>query len=72
MKKGLRRSSKNSMIAGVCGGFAEYIGWDPVAVRILYVLISIISTAFPGLLFYIIAWLLIPKDSFDGKTIDIG
>jgi len=72
MKKRLRRSSKNSMIAGVCGGFAEYIGWDPVAVRILYVLISIISTAFPGLLFYIIAWLLIPKDSFDGKTIDIG
>lgn len=71
MKKRLRRSTTNAMIGGVCGGFAEYIGWDPVAVRILYVLLSIISTAFPGILFYLIAWVLIPKDSFGGKTIDL-
>jgi phage shock protein C len=50
------------MIAGICGGFAEYIGWDPVLIRLLYVLISIASVAFPGVLFYLIAWLIIPRE----------
>ena len=71
MKKKLRRSTANTMIAGVCGGVAEYFGWDPVIVRLLYVTISVISTAFPGIIVYIIAWLIIPKDTFNGKTIDI-
>lgn len=60
--KKLYRSSTNCMIAGVCGGIAEYIGWDPTVVRMLYVVVSIFSAAFPGILVYIIAWLLIPKD----------
>jgi len=51
------------MIAGICGGFAEYVGWDPTLVRLLYVLISIFSAAFPGILFYILAWLIIPRES---------
>ncbi|MFZ5650348.1 MAG: PspC domain-containing protein [Bacillota bacterium] len=62
MTNRLRRSSSNSMIAGVCGGFAEYLGWDPTMVRLLYVLISLLSAAFPGLLFYILAWWIIPRD----------
>ncbi len=62
MKKRLTRSGSNSMIAGICGGFAEYIGWDPVLIRLLYVLISIASVAFPGVLFYLIAWLIIPRE----------
>lgn len=62
MSKKLMRSRRYRMIAGVCGGIAEYAGWDPTLVRLLYVLISIFSAAFPGILFYIIAWLIIPED----------
>jgi phage shock protein C len=57
----LYRSRKNSMIAGVCGGLAEWLGWSPTWVRLLYVLISILSVAFPGLIVYIILWIVMPK-----------
>lgn len=49
------------MIAGVCGGFAEWLGWDPTVVRVLFVIISIASAAFPGILVYLIFWALMPK-----------
>jgi len=54
------KRSKNSLIAGVCGGLAEWLGWDPLLVRIGYVIVSIISAAFPGILVYIILWILMP------------
>lgn len=57
----LHRSNRNVMIAGVCGGIAEWLGWDPTVTRVLYVLISILSAAFPGLLVYILLWILMPK-----------
>jgi phage shock protein C len=57
----LHRSKQNRMIAGVCGGIAEQLGWDPTLVRILYVLVSIFSAAFPGILVYIILWILLPE-----------
>ena len=57
----LHRSSSNRMIAGVCGGLADWLGWNPTTVRVLYVLVSILSAAFPGLLVYIILWILMPK-----------
>jgi phage shock protein C len=50
------------MIAGVCGGLAEYIGMDPTVVRLLYVLISIFSAAFPGIIVYIIAMIIVPLE----------
>jgi phage shock protein PspC (stress-responsive transcriptional regulator) len=49
------------MIAGVCGGIAEWIGWDPTWVRLLYVVVSILSAAFPGILVYIILWIVMPE-----------
>ena len=49
------------MIAGVCGGFAEWLGWKPSYVRALYVLVSILSAAFPGIIVYIVLWILMPK-----------
>jgi phage shock protein C len=55
------RSRKHSIIAGVCGGMAEWLGWSPTRVRLLYVLISILSVAFPGALVYVILWLVIPR-----------
>ena len=57
----LRRSRANRMIGGVVGGLAEYVGMDPVLARVLYILISVFSAAFPGILVYIILWILIPE-----------
>ncbi|MDP9194959.1 MAG: PspC domain-containing protein [Acidobacteriota bacterium] len=57
----LYRSRRNSMIAGVCGGLAEWLGWSPSWVRLLYILISILSIAFPGIIVYIILWVVMPK-----------
>ena len=58
----LTRSKSDRMIAGVCGGLARWLGWDSTAVRILYVLISIFSAAFPGTIVYIILALVMPTD----------
>ena len=57
----LYRSRRNSMIAGVCGGIAEWLGWSPTWVRLLYIVISILSVAFPGIIVYIILWVVMPK-----------
>ncbi len=62
LQKPLRRSTTNSMVTGVCGGLAEWLDWDPTLVRVLYVVGSIFSAAFPGLLVYLILTLIIPKD----------
>jgi len=53
MKAHLTRS-KNKLIAGVCAGLAEWLGWDITLVRILYIVLSILSAGFPGILVYII------------------
>ena len=55
------RKSKDRIIAGVCGGLAEWLGWDPTVVRVGYVLLSIVSVAFPGILMYLLLWLVMPK-----------
>ncbi len=57
----LRRSTHNRMIAGVCAGLAEHFGLDPTLLRVVYVLVSLLSAAFPGLLVYIVLWLVIPE-----------
>jgi phage shock protein PspC (stress-responsive transcriptional regulator) len=59
-KTRLTRSS-HKIVAGVCGGIADFLGWDPVWVRLLYVIISIASAAFPGILVYIILWIIMPS-----------
>ena len=58
----LLRSRKHKMIAGVCGGIAEWLGWDPTVVRVLYVVVSIVSVAFPGILCYLVLWMVMPKE----------
>ena len=62
-KNPLRRSSKQRVLAGVCGGLSEWLGWDVTVVRILYVVVSIFSIAFPGIIVYLLLWLLMPEDS---------
>ncbi len=57
----LRRNMHNRQIAGVCAGLADYFGLDPTVVRVGYVLLSIFSVGFPGILVYVILWLVIPE-----------
>jgi len=53
--------SNNRVIAGVCGGLAEWLGWDIALVRLLYLIISIFSAGFPGTIAYIILWIVMPE-----------
>ena len=57
----LQLSNRHKMIAGVCGGIADWLGWDVTLVRVAYVLVSILSVAFPGILVYIILWVVMPR-----------
>ena len=57
--KKLRRSAE-SILGGVCGGIADFLAWDKTLVRVLYVLTSIFSAAFPGILVYIVLWIIMP------------
>ena len=59
-KKRLTKSS-NKMLAGVCAGLAEYLGWDVTAMRVVYVLASFFLAGFPGVLLYIILALVMPE-----------
>jgi phage shock protein C len=61
MRKALRRSRTNRMIAGVVGGLAEYWSIDPTLARVVFVVASIVSVAFPGIIVYAILWLIIPQ-----------
>ena len=56
------RTRHDKMIAGVCGGLARAMGWRPTTVRALYVLISVLSAAFPGILVYVILWIVMPLE----------
>lgn len=58
---GVSRDKHNAMIAGVCAGLARHFGWSVNGTRVVYVLASILSAAFPGILVYIILWLLLPE-----------
>jgi phage shock protein PspC (stress-responsive transcriptional regulator) len=49
------------MLGGVCGGIAEWLGWGPTRVRVLYVIASVLSAAFPGILVYVLLWILMPE-----------
>ena len=56
----LSRSRHDRMLAGVLGGIARRFGWNSTLVRVVFVLLSIVSAAFPGVLVYLILWLLMP------------
>lgn len=66
MKK-IYRSKSQRMLSGVCGGIAHYFNIDPTIVRLVWVLVSLFSTAIPGLIIYLICVIVIPDepDSID-------
>jgi phage shock protein C len=53
--------SHNKMIAGVCAGIAEYFGWEVTLFRVVFVVVSILSAAFPGILVYLVLWIVMPR-----------
>ena len=57
----LHRSRSNRWIAGVCGGLAHWLGWSPFWVRVLYVVLSVASIGFPGIVTYLVLWFVMPK-----------
>ena len=63
---GLMRSREDRMLAGVCGGLAQWLGWSPGLVRVLFVLVSVLSAAFPGILIYLILWIVMPQRDDEG------
>jgi len=56
----LHRSRNNRVIAGVCGGVAEWLGWSPTLVRVLWVILTP-TTIFAGFIAYLLLWLLMPQ-----------
>jgi phage shock protein C len=60
MQKRLHRSRTEKMIAGVCGGIAEYLNVDPTLVRLFWVVITLMAGA--GVLLYLILWIVVPLD----------
>ncbi len=57
----LHLASRDRVFGGVCGGLAQWLGWDSTSVRIAYVVLSCCSVGFPGTLVYILLWILMPR-----------
>jgi len=57
----LRRSRRHRIVAGVCGGLAEWLGWPPLLVRVLFVVIGALPFL-SGILVYLVLWLLVPAE----------
>jgi phage shock protein PspC (stress-responsive transcriptional regulator) len=68
----LQRARQDKMIAGVVGGLARRFGMDPTVLRIIYVLVSLFSAAFPGILVYLILWILMPQEPVPGPDTSGG
>lgn len=60
MAKKLYRSTGQKMLAGVCGGFAEYFDMDVSLVRLIFVAVCLVTAVLPMTLFYFIAWIVVP------------
>lgn len=60
MEKKIYRLQSDKMIGGVCAGLAEYLDIDATLIRLLFVALSLLTAIFPMLVFYIIAWIIVP------------
>lgn len=59
----LARTRSDRVLVGVVGGIAARFGWNATLLRVVYVLVSALSAAFPGILVYLLLWLLMPEES---------
>ncbi len=58
----LMRSRKHRMVAGICGGVADYFGIDPTIVRVIFALILIFGVFVPPILLYVVLYFIIPEE----------
>ena len=59
---GIKRSKQQARIGGVCAGIARHFGWSITGTRVAYTLLSIFSAAFPGILVYLVLWIVLPAE----------
>ena len=62
LRRPLTRVRQGKLIAGVCSGLAKWLGWDPTLVRLGYLVLTLLSAAFPGVIIYILLWVLMPQE----------
>ncbi len=62
MTKKLYRSEREKMLGGVCGGLAEYLDIDVNIMRLLFIAAGLLTVLFPMVIFYIIAWIIVPVE----------
>ena len=60
----LTRSRIDRMLAGICGGLANYLDVDPTIVRIVFALATFFTVVFPGIFIYLIMWIVVPKEHY--------
>jgi phage shock protein C len=70
MTKKLYRSEKNKMIAGVCAGLGDYFDVDFTLVRLIFVALGLLTAVFPMVIFYIVAWIVIPLGDEEQSKIE--
>jgi phage shock protein C len=70
MKKRLERDEEKAVVAGVVTGLANYFEQDPVLFRVMAVTFLILTGVFPGLLVYLVAWMMIPRKINDDQRVD--
>jgi phage shock protein C len=62
MEKRLFRSQAKKMLGGVCGGLGDYFDIDVTLIRLIFVAITLVTAIIPMMIFYLIAWIIIPME----------
>lgn len=62
--KRLTRSRKDKILAGVCSGIAEYMAVDPTIVRLVFALATFFTVVFPGIMIYLVMWIVVPEERY--------
>ena len=60
----LTRSRNDRMLAGICGGLANYLDVDPTIVRLVFALATFFTVVFPVIFIYLIMWIVVPKEHY--------
>ena len=68
MAKKLYRSQTQKMIGGVCAGLADYLDVDVNIMRLIFVAVSLLTALLPMVIFYIIAWIIVPVEAESAKS----
>jgi phage shock protein C len=71
-RKKLMRSRSDRKIAGVCAGLAEHLDLDATLVRVIWLFVAIMSGIFPGLLVYLVAWIVMPEEPVAAPAVATG